>query len=481
VLTPIPALLAAIALLLPGTVQRQPSDAPARLADLIPRAMGEAKVPGVSVALIRDGRVAWRRGFGVRNLDAHAAVDENTVFESASLGKPVFAYAVMKLVDAGKIGLDAPLVKYMPVPAVLVDERAGRITARMVLDHTTGFQNEAIGKPLAIHFTPGTRFSYSGAGYAYLQTVVERLTGEPLEALMKRLVFVPLGMTSSSFVWQNGYEARRVTGYRADGTPGRDRRPSEGKASSSLFTTASDYARFVIAAMNGTGLTKESARQMLEAQVRVDEGCFVCVGQKPSKLSPTVSWGLGWGLERAANGTAFWQWGDYNGEVQSFAIGVPATRDGIVILTNSGNGLSIARAIVGEALPGAHPVFGWIPYEAYDSAGHLFDREILERGVAAIRQYRETHKTATGARLTENEMNTVGYRLLAKEKKEEALEIFKINTEDFPDSANAHDSLGEGYLAVGDANAAVKSYRKSLELDPSNENARNVLKQLKAE
>ncbi|HLN59336.1 MAG TPA: serine hydrolase domain-containing protein, partial [Thermoanaerobaculia bacterium] len=94
-LTPIPALLAAIALLLPGTVQRQPSDAPARLADLIPRAMGEAKVPGVSVALIRDGRVAWRRGFGVRNLDAHAAVDENTVFESASLGKPVFAYAVM--------------------------------------------------------------------------------------------------------------------------------------------------------------------------------------------------------------------------------------------------------------------------------------------------------------------------------------------------------------------------------------------------
>ena len=475
-----PTLLAAIALLLPGAAPPPGSDAPARLTELIPAAMREANVPGVSVALIRDGRVAWRRGFGVRNLEANTAVDENTVFEAASLSKPVFAYAVMKLVDAGKLALDVPLVKYLPVPAVLGDERARRITARMVLDHTTGLPNETIGQALAIHFRPGTRFSYSGAGYAHLQTVVERLTGEPLESFMKKSVFVPLGMTNSSFVWQDDYEARRATGYRTDGTAGRDRRPSEGKASSSLFTTAGDYARFVIAAMNGTGLTKDSARRMLETQVRVEEGCFVCVGRKPSKLSPTLSWGLGWGLERTAKGPAFWQWGDYNGEVHSFAIGVPATKDGIVMLTNSGNGLTIARAVVGAALPGAHPVFAWLPYEPYDSAGHLFDREILERGPAAIRRYRQTHRTATGARLTENEMNGVGYRLLAKEKKEEALEIFKINAEDFPGSSNVHDSLGQGYLAVGDVDAAIRSYRKSLELDPMNENARNVLKQLKA-
>ena len=474
-------LLAAIALLAPGAALRPPADAPARLADLNPKAMQEAEVPGVSVALIRDGRVAWLRGYGVRNLQTRAAVDENTVFESASLGKPVFAYAVMKLVDAGKLALDVPLVKYLPVPAVLGDERARRITTRMVLDHTTGLPNEAIGQPLAIHFRPGTRFSYSGAGYTHLQTVVERLTGEPLEPFMKKSVFGPLGMTSSSFVWQDGYEARRATGYRMDGTAGRDRRPSEGKASSSLFTTAGDYARFVIAAMNGTGLKKDSARRMLETQVRVEEECFICVGRKPGKLSPTLSWGLGWGLEQTANGTAFWQWGDYNGELQSFAIGVARTRDGIVLLTNSGNGLTIARAIVGAAVPGSHPVFAWLPYEPYDSAGHLFDREILDGGLAAIRRYRETHRTAAGARLTEDEMNSVGYRLLAKGKKEEALGIFKINVVDFPGSSNVHDSLGEAYLAAGDVDAAIRSYRKSLELDPANENARNVLKQLKAQ
>ncbi|HEX9149943.1 MAG TPA: serine hydrolase [Thermoanaerobaculia bacterium] len=477
----IKSLVAAIALLLSGAAERTPADAVGRLGEIIPKAMREAEVPGVSVALIRDGRVAWSRAFGVKNVETRAAMDEKTVFESASLSKPVFAYAVMKLVDAGKLALDVPLVKYMPVPAVLGDERAGRITARMVLDHTTGFQNEAIGKPLAIHFTPGTRFSYSGAGYAYLQTIVERVTGEPLEAFMKKAVFGPLGMTSSSFVWQDGYASRRATGYKMDGTAGRDRRPSEGKASSSLFTTAPDYARFVLAAMNGTGLTKESARRMLETQVRVEESCFLCVDRKASKLSPALSWGLGWGLERTEDGPAFWQWGDYNGEVQSFAIGIPRTKSGIVVLTNSGSGLSIVPAIVTAALRGDHPVFAWLPYEPYDSPGLLFYREILERGGPAIRRYRETRKTGNGVRLTETQMNDLGYRLLAKEKNEGALEIFKINAEDFPSSSNVHDSLGQGYLAVGDVDAAIKSYRKSLELDPSNENARNVLKQLKAE
>ena len=105
----------------------------------------------------------------------------------------------------------------------------------------------------------------------------------------------------------------------------------------------------------------------------------------------------------------------------------------------------------------------------------------MNGGSAAIRRYRDARKTGSGIRLTEKQTNDLGYRLLAKKKNAEALEVFRINVEDYPDSWNAHDSLGEAYLAVGQAEQAIRSYRRSLELNPANASARNVLKQLKAE
>src|SRR5687768_18588466 len=145
---------------------------------LIRRLMREGEVPGLSIVVIHRGRIAWQHAYGVT---------DRTVFEAASLGKPVFAYAVMKLVDAGVLSLDVPLHQYLPEP--VADERMKLITARMVLAHTTGFQNEVMpGETLKIHFTPGARFSYSGAGFLYLQRVVEHVTKKPLPLLMRELV-----------------------------------------------------------------------------------------------------------------------------------------------------------------------------------------------------------------------------------------------------------------------------------------------------
>lgn len=473
--------LAASLLVLLGSANPAPGEAVGRLEKLVPRVMREADVPGVSVALVRGGRVVWHRGFGVRNVETRAPVVDQTVFEAASLSKPVFAYAVMKLVDAGKLSLDEPLVKYLGGSPLPEDERASRITARMALAHTTGFPNEVIGRPLAIHFTPGSRFSYSGVGFQVLQDAVERITGERVEPFVRRTVFEPLGMTSSSFVWQDRYAALRATGYSPGGAAARDRRPGEGKAASTLLTTSLDYARFLAAVLTGTGLTKESSRRMLETQVPLDESCLMCLDRPPQKLSATLSWGLGWGLERAENGPAIWQWGDNNGEFQSFVIGYPGTKTGVVVLTNSGNGLSIVPAIVSAAVGGKHPLFAWLPYEPYDSPLYVVYRDVLKGGAAAIRRYRDARKSSSGVRLTERQTNDLGYRLLAKKKNAEALEVFRINVEDYPDSWNAHDSLGEAYLALGQGEPAIRSYRRSLVLNPANANARNVLKQLKAE
>src|SRR5438445_3866389 len=169
----------------------------AALDRLVPTLLKDGDVPGLSLAIVRDGRIELRRAYGVKDAASGTPVDADTVFEAASLSKPVFAYAVLKLADAGKLDLDAPVAKYLPGDYV-DDPRQSAITARRVLSHTTGFPNwRPSGQPLKIHFAPGERFSYSGEGFVYLQKAVERLTGQTLDAVMKRLVFEPLHMASS--------------------------------------------------------------------------------------------------------------------------------------------------------------------------------------------------------------------------------------------------------------------------------------------
>src|SRR5688572_20487751 len=145
-----------------------------------------ALVPGASIALVREGEIEHITAFGVRNADARQPVSAETVFQAASLSKPVFAHAVLQLVDAGMLQLDEPLSRFVP-PLAPDDPACLRITARHVLSHTTGLPNWRRDEyPLRTYFPPGSRFSYSGEAFVYLQSVIEGLTGEPLEAIMKR-------------------------------------------------------------------------------------------------------------------------------------------------------------------------------------------------------------------------------------------------------------------------------------------------------
>src|SRR5688500_14016344 len=132
-----------------------------RLEQMIPHLMTEADIPGLSVALIRDSKIIWTHGFGVTNSETKAPVNASTVFEAASLTKPVFAYAVLRLVDSGKLDLDTPLVKYLPGRYDVGDDsRLDQITARHVLSHTTGFPNwrPRGAETLKIYIVPGHHF-----------------------------------------------------------------------------------------------------------------------------------------------------------------------------------------------------------------------------------------------------------------------------------------------------------------------------------
>src|SRR5262245_4999371 len=262
-----------------------------RLERDLPVLMKAADVPGLSIALVRDGNVAWVRAFGVKDSKSKDPVTDETVFEAASLSKPVFAYAVMKLVDASRIDLDKPLNQYLRGDYdVGPDPRLSQITARRVLSHTTGFPNWRGGDPkLKIYFTPGEKFSYSGEGFVYLSKVVEHITGEKLNDFMKRMVFDPLGMTSSSYVWQESYETLKTFRHNSVGEVTGRNKPEQPNATASLHTTAQEFGRFVSAILKGTGLKKETQKLMLTPQIKVSESGTNNTKGPPEKLSPTIS------------------------------------------------------------------------------------------------------------------------------------------------------------------------------------------------
>jgi CubicO group peptidase (beta-lactamase class C family) len=224
-----------------------------RLTVAIPRLLEEGSVPGLSVALIQKGELVWHKGFGVKNAQAKESVTDNTVFEAASLSKPVFAYAVLKLVDEGKLDLDAPLTKYLPGNYDVGDDvRINQITARHVLSHRPGFPNwRRQNNALTIHFTPGERFSYSGEGFVYLSKVVEKITGEEFNAFMKRSVFIPLGMNDSSYVWQDSYITQHAFSHSSMGQPTGQNKSTRPNAAASLRTTAQDFGKFLAAIVQG--------------------------------------------------------------------------------------------------------------------------------------------------------------------------------------------------------------------------------------
>ena len=450
----------------------------ARLREAIPSLMREGDVPGLGVAVVRGARIAWVGAFGVKNIKTREPVDQHTMFEAASLSKPVFAYAVLKMADRGELDLDAPLTRYLP-GYIEGDERLNLITARRVLTHTAGFPNwRPYEKPLAIVFAPGERFSYSGEGFVYLQRAVERLTGKPLDDVVRKEVFEPLGMTSSTYVWSDAIESPMASGHSQIGTV-MPRNKQAANAAASLRTTPRDYAAFVIAVMQGSGLRGSTARQMLSSQVRVDAGCSNCIGRQPTRPSETISWGLGIGLQRSEIGDAFWHWGDNPG-FKCYVAGFRKRKAGVVILTNSDNGLGIIPEIAKLATGGDHPAFKWLSYEAYNSPIRRLRKAIDTVGIeAAIKEYRSARaRQGDSGKPTEGQMNSLGYQYLRSRKVGEAIAIFELNIEAFPASANAYDSLAEAYLENGDTERAIRNYRRSVELKPDNTNGIEMLKKL---
>jgi CubicO group peptidase (beta-lactamase class C family) len=268
-------------------------------------------------------------------------VTGETIFQAASLSKPVFAAAVLR----SGFDLDRPLVDYMggvyrheqprnKVFDEVSDPRVRNITARMVLSHRTGFPNWAYEKPLAFLRDPGTDWGYSGEGYTMLQRAVERATGLTLDGFVGRHVFSHFEMTASAYDPDRVPSAKISPGYNAQGQPASNR--IQANAAGSLLTSLGDYVRFLRMALN-----ERLPAAMYDPIVMAHEGSG-------------VRWGLGWGLPKDGATDYFFHWGSNLG-YKSFVIGRRDTGSGFVYFTNSDNGLKILpglmSALLGRQLP----------------------------------------------------------------------------------------------------------------------------------
>jgi len=322
------------------------------LEEVLDRALEVSGVPAISAALADDEGVVWSATIGVRDWNTAADVTRDTAFEAASLSKPVFAYVCLQLVDEGLLDLDAPLAEVLPHPDAKPDERLARITARHVLSHASGFPNwRPRGGELELEFDPGEGFQYSGEGFVWLQAVVEHATGRTLDEVARELVFEPLSMTRSSYVWDERFGDDVAAPHDAEARAGEVRHHAEGNAAYTLLTTVGDYARFLSALLRGERLSKETARAFLEPWSKVDAG---------------VAWGLGVGLEErpdVTNGRSFWHWG-HNDGYRAYFVAFPDRREAFVLFTNGGGGMSVlrdlARIATGESF---HPALDWLDYE----------------------------------------------------------------------------------------------------------------------
>jgi CubicO group peptidase (beta-lactamase class C family) len=449
-----------------------PADGPGRtkteviaaLDSAIPDLMEKARIPGLSVALVWDGKVAWEKGYGIKDRKTGEPVNTQTVFEAASLTKPFFASVAMGLADSGMIDLDKPLVEYMSQDSI--EKGIGhsfdypgfradwfkRITTRMVLSHSSGLPHGQRAKPYPILFEPGTKFSYSADGYYLLQMAIRRILREPLEETMRKRAIEPLHMDRSSMVWDDRFSTNVAVGHTLLGiSNGSPRRYSEANAAASLYTTAGDYAKFVAAVMAGSFPAPETVDLMLTPQIPVAD---------------SVSWSLGFGIEKTSEGAGFFQWGDY-GIFRNYIVALRGRGRALVYLTNSFYGLAIGKILVPLAL-GIEEDYGlrWLHYEPYDSEISKFFYAIAERPAGeSVDLYHELRKKNSPA-TSENIVNTISYELLNSGARDKALVFFELNINAYPKSANTYDSMGEGCEAAGDTARAATYYRKALEMLP---------------
>jgi serine-type D-Ala-D-Ala carboxypeptidase/endopeptidase len=348
--------------------------------------MKEAQVHGMAITVFNNKEPVYKKTFGYKRASTKEPIKTGTNIYGASLSKAVFAVLVMKLVEDGVINLDKPLQEYLEKPIfeykpltkwhdnysdLKNDSLYRKITARMCLDHTSGFPNWRWFEPdqkLRVKFEPGSRYSYSGEGLVYLQVVLEKMLGKTLEELMQAYIFKPLGMKMSSYTWQPGFEQDYCVGHNAKGELYEKDKDNEARSASTLETTLDDYTAFTGAVLKNTILKPETTTKMFSTQIRIRSiQQFTELSLRDSTANDGIElgYGLGWGLLKSPYGIAAFKEGHGDG-FQHYSILFPEKGTGIIIMTNSDNGESIFKELLEYSIGDTYTPWYWQNYIPYN-------------------------------------------------------------------------------------------------------------------
>lgn len=439
-------------------------------------------------ALVADnGKVIYKKGFGLANMEWNIPNTPDTKFRLGSITKQFTATLILQLVEQGKIKLDGKLTDYLPDYR---QDTGSKVTIHNLLTHTSGipsytslpgfFQNvsrnpytvdEFIRKYASgdLEFEPGTKFVYDNSGYFLLGAIIEKVTGKPYEQVLKENIFDPLGMKNTGYDHWDTIISKRATGY--------SRSPhgfqtaayldmSIPYAAGSLYSTVEDLYLWDQALYGEKILSAKSKELMFKPNLSNYGYGFVIT--KATLAAPTA-------LQVPVI--------QHNGGINGFntvIVRMPNDKRLIVLLDNAEDGQYLDRISLG--------IMSILYDQPVESPKRSIANELLntikEKGVAsAITQYRalKAGPTANEYDFGEAELNRLGYQLLSMKKAAEAIEILKLNVEMFPQSANVYDSLGEAYSAHNDKELSIANYKKSLELDPNNGNAKAHLGKLTGE
>lgn len=298
------------------------------LTHFIEKSMNEANVEGLAVSIIQSGEIAFNQGVGVANSDTGTEITSQTLFEAASLSKPLFAYFTLLQAEKGVIELDQPLYTYLPHPDLAENEWHKLITARMVLTHTSGLPNwrSDTGGQLSLLFKPGTSFQYSSEGYEYLRQVLQKqlkVDDSGLQALIDEQITNEIDAGFMKYVWDERIPEQKAFGHRNGKPTDNDKHDHNFGASYSLITTAGDYAKFITDILvPATAKKQKVVEALLELQTDVPH--------EKGKLHRA----LGFAAKQVDGRLKYYHSGN-NGDFLAYVEFDPASRNGVVIFSNS--------------------------------------------------------------------------------------------------------------------------------------------------
>ncbi|WP_020569707.1 serine hydrolase domain-containing protein [Neolewinella persica] len=440
-----------------------------------------------AVLVAKEGKILYHKGFGLAEMEWKVPNTTNTKFRIGSITKQFTAMLVVQLAAENKLDLHASISTYLPD---YPKENGERITAHQLLTHSSGTPNnyehtkEEKIRPdaysttdlidefaaLPLEFTPGEKFDYSNAGYNLLAHLIETITGKKYEEILQDRIFNPLGMKGIGFDKHRAIIKNRASGY---------------FSSFGTYYNANYIDMSTVYAAGALYATVEDIflwDQALYTEKLVPEKYLELI------FTPHISdpdygghYGYGWSIKDkpVGNSSDHVQTISHDGVIDGFCAiftRIPSSKTSIILLSN------VRRAPLNAMTKG---VMGILYEKSYDFPKKSLAYSLLQvtdsDGIAKGIRHFEAEKNNPNYYLNEEEINVVSYKLLQSDRAEAALEVLKLGIAAYPEAFNLYDSYGEVLRGLGKTSEAIENYKKSVQLNPDNENGWRMLREMGVE